>query len=177
MSDSLQRHGLQSTRVLCPWDFSTRIPEWVAMPSSRGSSQPRDQTHISYIFCIGRWIFYHESHLRSPLPCGRHSKNWTFLIQHSKPTIHFLLSKKKEWLNVTGMPRRNWTCRDQHLRLSFLLRSSCCTKTTICSFSRPWALEKPGLTGGSLRQLVQHYLSLGGKIQQFPRCSIGSCAH
>ena len=26
-----------------------RIPEWVAMPSSRGSSQPRDRTHVSHI--------------------------------------------------------------------------------------------------------------------------------
>ena len=26
-----------------------RILEWVAMPSSRGSSQPRDQTHVSYV--------------------------------------------------------------------------------------------------------------------------------
>ena len=31
-----------------------RILEWVAMPSFRGSSWPRDQTHISYIFCLGR---------------------------------------------------------------------------------------------------------------------------
>ena len=26
-----------------------RILEWVAMPSPRGSSPPRDQTHVSYI--------------------------------------------------------------------------------------------------------------------------------
>ena len=31
-----------------------RILEWVAMPSSRGSSQPRDQTHVSYVFCFVR---------------------------------------------------------------------------------------------------------------------------
>ena len=30
------------------------ILEWVAMPSSRESSWPRDQTHLSYIICIGR---------------------------------------------------------------------------------------------------------------------------
>jgi len=29
------------------------ILEWVAMPSFRGSSQPRDQTHISYVSYIG----------------------------------------------------------------------------------------------------------------------------
>ena len=27
--------------------LQARIPEWVAMPSSRGSSQPRDQTPVS----------------------------------------------------------------------------------------------------------------------------------
>ena len=40
------------------------ILEWVAMPSSRGSSQPGDWTHVS---CTGRWILYHwtpwEAHL------------------------------------------------------------------------------------------------------------------
>ena len=29
--------------------FQARILEWVAIPFSRGSSQPRDQTHISCI--------------------------------------------------------------------------------------------------------------------------------
>ena len=41
MSDSLWPHGLQPTRLLCPWDSPARILEWIAMPSSRGSSQPR----------------------------------------------------------------------------------------------------------------------------------------
>ena len=30
------------------------ILEWVAMPSSRGSSQPRDGTHVSYVSCMGK---------------------------------------------------------------------------------------------------------------------------
>ena len=29
--------------------LQARIPEWLAMPSSRGSSQPRDETQVSYI--------------------------------------------------------------------------------------------------------------------------------
>ena len=37
--------------------LQTRILEWVARPSSRGSSQPRDQTHSSYVSCIGIWSF------------------------------------------------------------------------------------------------------------------------
>ena len=41
-----------------PGILQARILEWVAMPSSRGSSQPRDRTQISYLSCIGRQILY-----------------------------------------------------------------------------------------------------------------------
>ena len=33
--------------------LQARIPEWVAMPSSRGSSQPRDRMYSSCDSCIG----------------------------------------------------------------------------------------------------------------------------
>ena len=36
--------------------LQARISEWVAMPFSRGSSQPRDRTHGSYISCIHRRV-------------------------------------------------------------------------------------------------------------------------
>ena len=36
--------------------FPARILEWVAMSSSWESSQARDQTHISYVSCIGRQV-------------------------------------------------------------------------------------------------------------------------
>ena len=32
--------------------LQARILEWVVMPSSRGSSQPRDRTHVSYVSCF-----------------------------------------------------------------------------------------------------------------------------
>ena len=60
--------SLQSRLTLCdPMDcspagscahgtFQARILEWVDMLSSRGASQPRDQTRVS---CIGRRILYH----------------------------------------------------------------------------------------------------------------------
>ena len=38
--------------------LQARILEWVAMPSFRGSSQPRDQTHISYVSCIDRQVCF-----------------------------------------------------------------------------------------------------------------------
>ena len=43
--------------------FQARILEWVAMPSPRASSQPRDGNRIS---CIGRQIPYYQHHLKSP---------------------------------------------------------------------------------------------------------------
>ena len=33
--------------------LQARILEYIAMPSSRGSSLPGDQICISYVFCIG----------------------------------------------------------------------------------------------------------------------------
>ena len=39
--------------------FQARILEWVAMPSFRGSSRPRDRTRVSYVSRIGRWVLYH----------------------------------------------------------------------------------------------------------------------
>ena len=60
---------IQSCLTLCdPIDCSlpgssvhgilqARILEWVAVPSSRGASQLRDKTHISYVSLIGGWFF------------------------------------------------------------------------------------------------------------------------
>ena len=35
------------------------ILEWDAIFSSRGSSRPRDQIHVSYVSRIGRRVLYH----------------------------------------------------------------------------------------------------------------------
>ena len=42
-------HGISQARIL----------EWIAIPSTRGSFPPRDQTQVSYISCIGRQVLYH----------------------------------------------------------------------------------------------------------------------
>ena len=39
--------------------LQAKILEWVAMSSSRGSSQPWDQTLVSYVSCVGRLVLYH----------------------------------------------------------------------------------------------------------------------
>ena len=43
--------------------LQARILEWVAIPFSRGSSQPRDGTHGS---CIGKWVLYHKATWKTP---------------------------------------------------------------------------------------------------------------
>ena len=45
--------------------LQTRILKWAAMPSSRGSSQPRDWTRSFYVSCTGRWVLNHKHHLGS----------------------------------------------------------------------------------------------------------------
>ena len=68
--------------------------EWVAMPFSRLSSQPRDQTHISYICSIGRQVLHLQHHLGSPrttfilLKITEHSKD---LLCERITTITILL--------------------------------------------------------------------------------------
>ena len=63
----------QSCLILCdPMDctrlaplsmriLQARILEWVAISSSRGSSWLRDQTHVSCVSCISRWVLYHST--------------------------------------------------------------------------------------------------------------------
>ena len=40
-------------------EFSRQILEWAAIFSSRGSSLPRDKTHVPCGSCIGRQILYY----------------------------------------------------------------------------------------------------------------------
>ena len=42
------------------------ILKWVALPSFRGSSRPSDQTHISYVSCIGSQFLYDSATWEAP---------------------------------------------------------------------------------------------------------------
>ena len=59
--------------------FQAKILEWGAISSSRGSSLPRDQTHISCVFWFDRQTIYQLPHLGSP-----HKINFTFFCLFSK---------------------------------------------------------------------------------------------
>ena len=66
--------------------LQARILEWVAMHSARGSSQPRDGTHFSYVYCIGGQVLYHSCHLGS---LGKHST--------------MLQVRRREWLHTPAL--------------------------------------------------------------------------
>ena len=42
-----------------PGISQARIKGWVTISYSSKSTWPRDQTHVSCVSCIGRWILYH----------------------------------------------------------------------------------------------------------------------
>ena len=52
--DSSPRTGSSVHSIL-----QARILEWDAIPTSSGSSWPRDRTQVSYDSCISRWFLYH----------------------------------------------------------------------------------------------------------------------
>ena len=70
--------------------LQARILEWVVLPFSRGSSQPRDQTQVSH---IAGWILYQLSHkgsLRNHLETQEH---WVSLPSSSH--IGLFLKERK----------------------------------------------------------------------------------
>ena len=91
--NSLQSHGLEpATGSSVHGILQARILEWVAMPSSKGSSQPRDRTRVSYVPWIGR-----EGSL-ALVPSGKprwmDKENVVYLYNA------ILLNHKKEWNNA-----------------------------------------------------------------------------
>ena len=63
MSHSATTWTVVSQAPLSIGILQERILEWVALPLSRGSSQPRDQIHVSG---VASGFFYHLSHKGSP---------------------------------------------------------------------------------------------------------------
>ena len=60
ISDSLQPCGLYSPPGSCVHGIlQARILEQIAMPSSKGPSQPTDPTRVSSVSCTGRRVLYH----------------------------------------------------------------------------------------------------------------------
>ena len=66
---------LYPARLLCPWGFSRQeYWEWVAIPFSRGSSWPRDQTQVFSI--TGRFFTIWAKREASILPIKKSNKEY-----------------------------------------------------------------------------------------------------
>ena len=81
-------HGILQARILV----------WVAMSFSRGSSRPRDLTHISYVSCIDRRILYHQCHLGIP-----HRNAVLCLVTQSCPTLCDSMNSSLPGFSVHGI--------------------------------------------------------------------------
>ena len=90
--------SLQSCPTLCnslacsPPDSSVhgflqaRMDNGVAMSSSRGSSLPRVQIHISYIHYIGSWILDHYHSLAMPVNSPNDKHRFLWLLVKRQPS-------------------------------------------------------------------------------------------
>ena len=102
-----------------PGILQARTLEWVAKPSSRGSSWPRNWTHISYASSTSRWVLYHQHRLGSPYSdlftwkkwknnsivdlnhkCYRSNKCFIFLFQKEKELSFVFLNCLKETIKL-----------------------------------------------------------------------------
>ena len=94
--------------------FPTRILEWVAVSSSRGSSGPRNQTHVSCISCIASGVFATEP-LGKPGVVGR---------GRLKPLVHrdILKSKFSECYSRDVWEVSWWISEGRRLRNAVLQR-------------------------------------------------------
>ena len=84
VTKSLGSHGPPGSSVY--EIFLTRILEWVAMVSSRGSSWPKDWTHTSWISCIAGGFFTTE-------PSGKPHFLWVVRIIE----LFFFFSPAEKW--------------------------------------------------------------------------------
>ena len=83
--------------------LQARIQEWVAIPFSRGSSQPRDRTHISCI--TGRFftIWVTRDATSKPLPLDTHHSRTEFSECSSNITPEWLKCRRKPCHTLLGV--------------------------------------------------------------------------
>ena len=73
--------------------LQARILQWVAVPSSRGSSRSRDWTQVSYGSCIGRWPPGKPSRAAQGASVPRNGTSTVYRVQrqYDCPQAHWLL--------------------------------------------------------------------------------------
>ena len=66
MFDSLQPHGLQPARLLCPWGSPGRNTGVDCHALCQEIFPTQGSDPVSYVSCSGRRVLYHQCHLGSP---------------------------------------------------------------------------------------------------------------
>ena len=98
--------------------LQARIVEWVAMPSCRASSPPRDQTHISCLSCLAGRLFLLLSHQESCIHTHTHTHTHTHHTMHTPRTIipdkEETLPFETTWMDIQGnrLSKINWMDKD-----------------------------------------------------------------
>ena len=81
----------------------TRL-EWVAISCSRGMSQPRGHSHISWVSCIAGQIPYHQHHLGSPTEEMGLRQKIVHILDKVEKDRFYLCSIKNIRMPPTGAP-------------------------------------------------------------------------
>ena len=139
----MRAQSFQSCQTLCdpidcstpgssvPGIFQARIPEWVAMPSSRGSSGPRKWTWISCSSCFTGRLFIAEPPRKYPGFSLNNSNilmiDYLFFLFFSSQNPLYILAPSLPLLNSPSEPPE---------RLSLGFKSSVCplSKTQFSHF-------------------------------------------
>ena len=96
--------------------LQVRILQWVAIFSSRGSSQPRDWTHVSYVSCTGREKVTGNArtklkqYLRSNAECNScNSSYFCVLVAEEHMAIIYDHSLSPSWSVFETERKQNWS--------------------------------------------------------------------
>ena len=102
-------HGISQARIL----------EWVAISFTKGSSWPRDQTHISCVSCIGRQILYHWVTWEAPAAKSLQScPTLCDPIDGSPPgsaVPEILQARTLEWVAISFSNAWKWKVKEKSL--------------------------------------------------------------
>ena len=139
---------------LCPWDFPGRILERVAISFSRESSWARDQTCISCISCMSRWVLYCCTTIKTQF-----HPNFFKLLFYKKDIVDKILLFLKSRLVILKpkqalLPKdkiylsfNNFSCSNKCFSRRRLVCGSISAPTASASFQDPDAEEAGGEQG------------------------------
>lgn len=114
--------------------FQARILGWVATSCSRGSSRPRNQTHVSWVSCTGRLLLYHWHHLGSPIMVYSFDRPHSASVSTSNGPITFLSPPVHVWCWSEVVLA---SCSGRHTLVS-APQEGLCNTAAVCFLAVQW---------------------------------------